>query len=118
MADSKREVIGGVILFVVLIVVIMATPIGVRFLIQNDCDKVDSYFTITHKNTYTTFISTGKAAVPVKHHEVTIDMGGTPWDVPVSSSEYQELEVGDEVLCTVYYNSNKLVTEVILGRIH
>lgn len=116
MYETLRGFVASVCISLVVVIAVFFGLVYAANSVKRSSEKVDGYFTITDKDSYNTILATGKSTVIVKHYEVTIDMDGEPYDVSVSAAEYQELNIGDEVLCTVYYSTDNIITDVILGR--
>lgn len=70
--------------------------------------------TVVDKQVSTRYLSTGKAAVPVRRYSIVSEIAEGKYSITTTADLYNELDEGDSMLFNVHYSDNK-VTSVTLA---
>lgn len=112
--EKMNEMIYMMIMVITLSVIGSALSISKSNESKNS-ENIETELTIIDKETRTTPIYTGRAVVPVKHYELTVDFGGEEHTVSVGEDVYNTIEVGNSAMFICYYNSKQELVDICFG---
>ena len=113
MKDFMKNLIGTILMIITILCWIICfsfIPYSIyEFMKEVNSNEIETEMYVDVVDKYTKTRLVGKTPITRYFTQVKIKGNKTEYETQVTSNEYSQINIGDEVLCTVFSNNDKII---------